>query len=51
MQWFYIMVAYNDDGYLASDLISQACQNQDILREQLTIHADNGPAMTSKTFG
>jgi len=45
------MLAYNEDGYLASDLIAQACQNQAIQPQQLTIHADNGAAMTSKTLG
>ena len=43
------MLAYNEDACLASDLIEQACHNQNIQPDQLTIHADNGPSMSSKT--
>lgn len=34
---------------IASELISQTCENQKIQKGQLTIHADRGSAMTSKT--
>ncbi len=44
------MLAGKECGELASELIGQACQKQGIQPGQLTIHADNGAAMTSKTL-
>ena len=43
------MVAFNESAELGRDLILHACLNQGIEHRQLTIHADNGAAMTSKT--
>jgi len=37
-----------ESGGVAEQLITQALQQQKITREQLTIHADRGSAMTSK---
>jgi putative transposase len=42
------MVAYRDSAALAEQFIRETCARQGIAREQLTIHADRGPAMTSK---
>lgn len=44
------MLDYHECGQLASQLVEQACINQGIQPNQLTIHADNGAAMTSKTL-
>ena len=41
-------VQYQELGRIAEDLIAQACEQQQITREQLTLHADRGIAMTSK---
>ena len=41
-------VQYQKLGRIAEDLIAQACEQQQITREQLTLHADRGIAMTSK---
>lgn len=41
-------VQHRESGQLAKELIAQACQQQQIAREQLTIHADRGSSMTSK---
>ena len=43
------LLAHREDAQLAERLISEACRKQGILAGQLTIHADRGPAMTSKT--
>jgi len=42
-------VANRESAQLACELISQACEQQRIAPGQLTIHADRGSAMTSKT--
>jgi len=43
------LVAPRERSDLAQDLIMQSCQNQRILPEQLTLHADRGSSMTSKS--
>jgi len=43
------VVAPNESGALAEELIDSACTEHDIDRHQLHLHSDNGPAMTSKT--
>jgi len=43
------MVAYRESATLAEKLISETCRKQQILPGQLTIHADRGSSMTSKT--
>lgn len=45
------MVSYREFGADAAGLIADTCLKQEITREQLTIHADNGSSMTSKTVG
>ena len=42
------MVAHRESASLAERFIREACARQGIARDQLTIHADRGPAMTSK---
>src|SRR5437867_11264655 len=42
------MVAHRESATLAEKLIRETCARQGIAREQLTVHADRGPAMTSK---
>ena len=42
------MVAHRESATLAERLIGETCARQRIGREQLTVHADRGPAMTSK---
>jgi len=42
------MVADCESSALATELIEQACAKEGIERDQLTIHADRGPSMTSK---
>jgi putative transposase len=42
-------VASRESAELARELISQACEQQRITPGQLTVHADRGSAMTSKT--
>jgi putative transposase len=42
------MVAYRESASLAERFIRETCLRQGIDRGQLTIHADRGPAMTSK---
>ncbi len=44
------MVARRERAQLAERLISEACLKQGIRPNQLTIHADRGAAMTSKTL-
>ncbi len=41
-------VQHRENAQLAKALIAQACQQQQIARDQLTVHADRGSAMTSK---
>jgi transposase InsO family protein len=41
------MVSYQELAALARELIAEACQAQGIQPDQLTVHADNGPSMTS----
>lgn len=43
------MVAPKESATLAEHLIQEACLRQSIGRGQLTVHADRGPSMTSKT--
>jgi putative transposase len=43
------MVAEQELATLAHELIEQTCQRQQIQRDQLTLHADRGSSMTSKT--
>jgi putative transposase len=43
------MVAYREAAVLASRLIEASCQRQGIERAQLTLHADRGSSMKSKT--
>jgi putative transposase len=42
------MVAHRESATLAEQFICETCARQGIGREQLTVHADRGPAMTSK---
>ena len=42
------MVAHRESATLAERLIRETCARQGIGRAQLTVHADRGPAMTSK---
>ncbi|MBI2683804.1 MAG: IS3 family transposase [Actinobacteria bacterium] len=41
-------VQYRESGDIAKQLITQAIEQQQIPRDQLTIHADRGSSMTSK---
>jgi hypothetical protein len=41
------MVAHRESATLAQQFIHDTCSRQHIAREQLTIHADRGSAMTS----
>jgi putative transposase len=43
------MVASRESQSLAARLIDESCQKQGIVPGQLTIHADRGPSMRSKT--
>jgi putative transposase len=43
------MVAHRESATLAERLIATSCARQGIRREQLTLHADRGSSMTSKT--
>ena len=43
------MLASRETGALAKDLIEEACRRQSICADQLTIHSDRGPSMTSKS--
>jgi len=43
------MVALQESAELAKDLIAATCEKQGIAPGQLTVHADRGPAMTSKS--
>jgi putative transposase len=42
------MLAHRESAMLAERFIHATCSRQGIDRGQLTIHADRGPAMTSK---
>ena len=42
------MVAHRESATLAEQFIRETCARQGIGREQLTVHADRGSAMTSK---
>ena len=42
------MVAHRESAALAEKFIGETCARQSIGRAQLTVHADRGPAMTSK---
>ncbi len=43
------MVAHHESAALAQKLIAQSCARQGILPGQLTLHADRGSSMTSKS--
>ena len=43
------MVAEQESGELAEQLIAESCHKQAIQREQLTLHADRGSPMKAKT--
>ena len=43
------MVASRETAALAKELISETCKRQGIDENQLTIHSDRGPSMTSKS--
>ena len=44
-------VTLGESAATAADLMLDACLKNNIAREQLTIHADRGSAMSSKTVG
>ena len=41
-------VQHRENAQVAKDLIAQAIEQQNVARDQLTIHADRGSSMTSK---
>ena len=41
-------IQHRESGQVAKALIEQVCQQQQIARDQLTVHADRGSSMTSK---
>jgi putative transposase len=43
------MIAYRESAELAKRLIEHSCRKQQILPGQLTVHADRGSSMTSKS--
>ncbi len=43
------MIAEAESAELAEQLIAETCAKQGVERDQLTIHADNGAAMTAKS--
>jgi putative transposase len=43
------MIAHRESAALAKRLISETCRKQGVTRDQLTIHADRGASMRSKT--
>lgn len=43
------MIASRESQSLAKRLIEESCEKQNIAQGQLTIHADRGPSMRSKT--
>ena len=42
------MIAHGESSALAKRLIAETCKKQNVLPEQLTLHADRGPSMKSK---
>lgn len=42
------MVAHKESKALAERLIAETIDKQNVTRDQLTLHADNGPSMTSR---
>jgi putative transposase len=44
------MLAYRETAGLAKQLIESACSQQQISRDQLTLHADRGSSMTAKSL-
>jgi putative transposase len=42
------MIAHGESSALAKRLIAETCEKQNVLPEQLTLHADRGPSMKSK---
>jgi putative transposase len=42
------LLAHRESAALAEKLIAESCERQGIVPGQLTVHADRGPAMTSK---
>jgi putative transposase len=42
------MIAHGESSALAKRLIEETCEKQNVLPEQLTLHADRGPSMKSK---
>ncbi len=45
------MIAYRETAHLAEELIGETLLKQEIMPGMLTVHADNGPSMTSVTVG
>ena len=43
------MIARHESSVLAKELIATSCERQGIDRNQLVLHSDRGPSMTSKT--
>jgi putative transposase len=43
------MIAYRESADLAQQLIEESCEKQEIVPGQLTVHADRGSSMTSKS--
>ena len=43
------MIAYRETAELARKLIDHSCRKQNILPGQLTVHADRGSSMTSRS--
>jgi len=43
------MVSYKETAELAKNFIAETCESQGIIRDSLTIHADRGPSMKSKS--
>jgi putative transposase len=41
-------VQHRENSHVAKELIAQVCDQQQIARDQLTVHADRGSSMTSK---
>jgi len=44
------MIAYRETAGLARQLVEHSCESQKILPGQLTVHADRGSSMTSKSL-
>ena len=43
------LIAERESAELAEQLIAQSCHKQQVEKDKLTLHADNGPAMMAKT--